>query len=135
MITRAQIPTMLANYFVSLSHDPLVFQMLINALLLTTGMFLNASASVIILATILVSIADQLGISIVFLGVLMTVNLAIGCVTPPVGVILFFASTIARVSIAKLARAILPFLAVLVADLVIITYVPGIIMWLPTVLK
>ena len=135
IITREQVPVMLANYFVTLSRDPIAYLMLVNVLLLVAGMFLNASAAVTILAPILVPIAITLGIDPIFFGVLMTCNLAIGCLTPPVGVDLFVASTISGVSMAKISRAIVPFILVLIADLVVITYLPGIIMWLPNTLK
>ncbi|MGD9941083.1 MAG: TRAP transporter large permease [Clostridia bacterium] len=135
IITRERLPVMLADYFVSISESPLVFLMLINVMLLVTGMFLNASAAVTILAPILVPIAISLGIDPVFFGVLMVCNLAIGCLTPPVGVDLFVASTISGVSMAKISKAIVPFILVLIVDLVLITYVPGIIMWLPNLIR
>lgn len=135
IITREQIPVMLANYFVSISKSPIVFLMLMNALLLFAGMFLNASAAVTIIAPIMVPIAVRLGIDPIFFGVLMVCNLAIGCITPPVGVDLFVASTISGASMAKISKGIIPFILVLIVDLVIITYVPGIIMWLPNLMK
>ena len=135
IITREQLPVKLANVFVSISSSPLVFLMLINVLLLVTGTFINASAAVTILAPILAPIADAFGINLVFFGVLMVSNLAIGCITPPVGVDLFVATTISGVSIEKISKAILPFLFVLIVDLLLITYVQDIIMWLPNLLK
>ncbi|MCX7786420.1 MAG: TRAP transporter large permease [Spirochaetes bacterium] len=135
LITREQIPVMLANYFVSISRSSLAFLMLVNVLLLIAGMFLNASAAVTILAPILVPIATSFGIDPVFFGVLMTCNLAIGCLTPPVGVDLFVASTISGVSMAKISKAIIPFILILVLDLILITYIPEITMWLPSILK
>ncbi|MFA6507205.1 MAG: TRAP transporter large permease, partial [Treponemataceae bacterium] len=135
IITREQIPVHLANYFVSISRNPTMFLMLVNVMLLIAGMFLNASAAVTILAPILVPLAKTLGIDPIFFGVLMTCNLAIGCLTPPVGVDLFVSSTISGVSMAKLSKGIVPFIIVLIADLIVITYVPGIIMWLPNLVK
>ncbi len=135
LITREQLPLKLANYFVSISDSPLVFLMLINVLLLVTGTFINASAAVTILAPILVPIAVALGINPIFFGVLMVTNLAIGCLTPPVGVDLFVASTISGVSIEKISKSILPFLGVLLVDLLVITYVQDIIMWLPNLMN
>lgn len=134
LITREQLPLKLANYFVSISSSPLVFLMLVNVLLLVMGTFINASAAVTILAPILVPIAVTLGINPVFFGVLMVTNLAIGCLTPPVGVDLFVATTISGVSIEKISKAILPFLGLLIVDLLLITYVQDIIMWLPNLL-
>lgn len=135
LIAREQIPGAFANFFVGISSHPIVFLMLVNVLLLFTGMFLNASASITILAPILVPVAIQLGIDPVFFGVIMVCNLAIGCVTPPVGVDLFVASTISGVSMSKISRAILPFITILIVNLIVLTYIPGIIMWLPNLLR
>ncbi|SBV96203.1 TRAP dicarboxylate transporter, DctM subunit [uncultured Alphaproteobacteria bacterium] len=135
VITREQFPSQLAAYFISLTSDPIVFLMLINVLLFAVGCILNASAAITILAPILVPIVTRLGIDPVFFGVIMTANLAIGCLTPPVGVDLFIASGIAKVPITRLSRAILPFLAVLIAVQLTITYFPAITMALPHAMK
>jgi C4-dicarboxylate transporter DctM subunit len=135
LITREQIPVHLANYFVSLTHNPTVFLMLVNVLLLIAGMFLNASAAVTILAPILVPVAMAMGIDPVFFGVLMVANLAIGCLTPPVGVDLFVAASVSKVSIEKISKQIVVFLVVLLFDLILLTYVPGITMWLPNMAR
>ena len=87
--------------------------------------------AITILAPILVPVAMTFNIDLVFFGVLMVVNMAIGCITPPVGVDLFVATTISGVPIEKIAKAIFPFLVVLIVDLILITYVQDIIMWLP----
>ncbi len=104
-------------------------------LLFVIGFFLNASAAITILTPILVPIVIQLGIDPVFFGVIMATNLAIGCLTPPVGVDLFIASSISGVSISKMSRAIVPFLLWLIALQIIVTYFPSITMWLPHALK
>ncbi len=135
LLTREQFPSHLAAYFVSLTNDPTVFLMLINVLLLIVGCFLNASAAITILTPILVPIVITLGIDPVFFGVIMVTNLAIGCITPPVGVDLFIASSIAKVSMTSLSRAILSFMGVLIVIQVIITYIPSLTMWLPHALK
>ena len=83
----------------------------------------------------MVPIAVKLGIDPVFFGVIMTTNLAIGCITPPVGVDLFVASSISKVSMTRLSSAIVSFVAVLVVVQIVITYIPGLVMWLPNVLK
>ncbi|RKL63661.1 TRAP transporter large permease [Thermoanaerobacteraceae bacterium SP2] len=135
IITSQQVPVMLANYFVSLTNNPTTILMLINILLLIVGCFLNASAAVTILAPILVPVVTQMGIDPVFFGVLMVVNLAIGTITPPVGVDLFVATTIAKIPLERISRAIVSFLVVLILDLIVITYVPGIVMWVPNMVK
>lgn len=135
VITREQFPSMLAAYFVSLTSNPTVFLMLINVLLLIVGCFLNASAAITILTPILVPIVITLGIDPVFFGVMMTTNLAIGCITPPVGVDLFIASSISGVTMTKLSKSIVSFLLVLIVCQLIITYFPDLTMWLPRALK
>ena len=135
VITREQFPSQLAAFFVSLTTDPIVFLMLINVLLFIVGMLLNASAAITILTPILVPIVIMLGIDPVYFGVIMTTNLAIGCITPPVGVDLFIASSISKVSMTRLSLSILSFVAVLVVCQLILTYIPSITMWLPNMLK
>jgi len=135
VITREQFPAHLAAYFISLTTNPIIFLMLINVLLFTIGCIINASAAITILTPILVPIVIQLGIDPIFFGVIMASNLAIGCLTPPVGVDLFVASSISGVTIAKMSRAILPFLGMLVLLQLLITYFPSITMWLPNIMK
>jgi len=135
VITREQFPAQLAAYFISLSSDPVVYLMLINVLLFIVGCLLNASAAITILTPILAPIAIKLGIDPVFFGVIMTTNLAIGCITPPVGVDLFVASSISKVSMTRLSSAIVSFVVVLVVVQIVITYIPGLVMWLPNALK
>ena len=135
VITREQFPMQLAAYVVSLTNDPVVFLMLINVLLLIVGCLLNASAAITILTPILVPIVITLGIDPIFFGVIMTTNLAIGCITPPVGVDLFIASSISGVSLTKLSKSIFSFIVVLVVVQVIITYLPDLTMWLPRAMK
>jgi C4-dicarboxylate transporter DctM subunit len=135
VITREQFPDHLAAYFISLTRNPIIFLMMINLLLLVIGCFINTSAAITILTPILVPIVIQLGIDPIFFGVIMTTNLAIGCLTPPVGVDLFVASSISGVSVAKMSRSLLPFIAMLIVLQVIVTYFPSITMWLPNALK
>ena len=77
----------------------------------------------------------MLGIDPVYFGVIMTTNLAIGCITPPVGVDLFIASSISKVSMTRISLSVLSFIAVLVVCQLILTYIPSITMWLPNMLK
>ena len=99
------------------------------------GTFLNASAAIIILAPVLVPVITSVGIDPVFFGVLLTVNLAIGTITPPVGVDLFVAQTVSGVSLERITKSIWPFMLVLIFDLLLITYIPQIVMFLPNLMK
>jgi len=134
VLTNAQVPHKVANFMVSISTNHIVFLMLVNILLLFVGTLINASAAVVILVPILFPVAMSFGINPVFFGVLMIVNLAIGCITPPVGLDLFVVSGIAKLPIEKITKAILPYLIVLIVDLLILTYFPQIILFIPHLL-
>ncbi|OQY38848.1 C4-dicarboxylate ABC transporter permease [Candidatus Atribacteria bacterium 4572_76] len=134
ILTNAQVPHKVATFMVSISTNHIVFLMLVNLLLLFVGTLINASAAVVILVPILFPVAMSFGINPVFFGVLMIVNLAIGCITPPVGLDLFVVSGIAKLPIEKITKAILPYLIVLIVDLLILTYFPQIILFIPHLL-
>jgi C4-dicarboxylate transporter DctM subunit len=108
--------------------------MLVNVLLLFMGTLINASAAVVILTPILLPIALTMGINPVFFGVMMVVNLAIGCITPPVGLDLFVVSSITKIPIERVTREIMPYLLVLLGDLLVVTYFPDFVMFLPNLL-
>ena len=134
ILTNAQVPHMLAQSFATLTNSPLVFLMLVNVLLLFIGTLINASAAVVILTPILLPVALGLGIDPMFFGVLMVVNLAIGCITPPVGLDLFVVSSITGVSIDKVTAKVMPYLIMLLVDLLLLTYFPSIITFLPNLM-
>ncbi|MBD5626033.1 MAG: TRAP transporter large permease [Desulfovibrio sp.] len=135
ILTNAQVPHMLAQGFADVASSPLVFLMLVNVLLLFIGTLINASAAIVILTPILLPVALGLGIDPVFFGVLMVINLAIGCITPPVGLDLFVVSSIAGISIDKVTVKVLPYLATLLISLVIFTWFPSIITCVPSMMK
>lgn len=132
LITLAQIPADLSNTITSLSSNPIIILLLINVLLLVIGMFMETISSIIIMTPILLPVTLALGIDPIAFGVIITVNLAIGFCTPPLGVNLFVASGISGVSIEKLSRAILPFFVGMLVLLMLITYVPAISLALPS---
>jgi C4-dicarboxylate transporter DctM subunit len=135
IITSNRIPQNIAAYFLDLTSNPHVIMLLINVLLFVVGTFLNGSAAVIILAPILVPVVTSVGIDPVFFGVVMVVNMAIGTITPPVGVDLFVAQSISGVSIERITRQVWPFLLILIVDLMLITYIPSLVMFLPNLMK
>jgi C4-dicarboxylate transporter DctM subunit len=120
-----QVPQTLAAGIRAMSDSPVVFLMIVNMLLLVVGMFIETLAAIVIVTPILVPMAMGLGIDPVHFGAIIIVNLAIGMVTPPVGVNLFVVSTISGLKIEEMIRPLLGFLAVLLVDLMIITYVPA----------
>ncbi|MDP3178403.1 MAG: TRAP transporter large permease, partial [Spirochaetaceae bacterium] len=135
MLTNLQIPQRLASSVMSATMTPAMFLIIVNILFLIAGTLVNASSAIVILCPIVLPIALGLGIDPVFFGVLMVVNLAIGCITPPVGLDLFVASAITKIPIERIMKAVWPYLAVLLVDLVVLTYVPDIIMFLPRLMK
>ncbi|ADO42928.1 TRAP transporter large permease [Ketogulonicigenium vulgare] len=119
-----QVPQKTAALIFSISRDPYVVLLLVNVLLLVIGMFLEAYAAIIILAPVLAPAMLLLGIDPIHFGIIMIVNLAIGMVTPPVGVNLFITCSIARISLEQILRPLVAFVAVLLVNLMLITYVP-----------
>lgn len=128
----SHLPEILAGWVLSLSSDPLVLLFLINLLLFVVGMFLDAGPAIIILGPILGPIFVDLGVHPVHFAIIMSVNLTVGLVTPPMGLVLFVASSISGVRVDTLAKAILPFLAVEVLVIFLITYIPALSMFIPT---
>jgi len=135
VITNLQIPQQVAAFVVSITSSPIVFLLAMNVLLLFIGTLVNASAAVVILTPIFLPVAITLGIDPLFFGVLMVVNLAIGCITPPVGLDLFVASAIAKVPIERVIKATLPYLYALLVVLMILTIFPWFITVLPSLLQ
>ena len=134
VLTTERIPQAIAETIVSWGMEPWQFLIVVNILLLIAGNFMEPTGIILILAPILFPIATELGIDPVHLGIIMTVNLEIGMVTPPVGLNLFVTSGITGMSIMQVVRAALPWLMVLLVFLVLVTYVPAISMFLPNLL-
>ncbi len=134
IMTRERIPIMIAETFLAITANPAVFLLLVNLLLLFIGTIFETSAALIILTPLLFPIAVQLGVHPIHFGMIMIVNLAVGMVTPPLGINLFVTCNIAKIRIEDMAGYLLPYLLVLIANIFIITYIPQITLWLPTVL-
>lgn len=130
-LTMAQVPVKLATAILGISDQPFVIYGLILLLLLVVGCFIDNISSCVILTPILLPIVTQMGMDPIHFGVVMTVALAIGFITPPYGANLFFASAISGVSVEVISKKILAFFLVMFAILLAITYIPGISMWLP----
>lgn len=134
ILTSERVPDAIAQYFMSLTNSAATYMIMINIMLLIVGTFMETNAAIIILAPIFLPLAIQLGIDPVLFGVIMVVNLAIGMVTPPLGVNLFVACGIQKISIEQISKAVLPFIVVNVIVLFILTFVPDIVMFLPNLL-
>ncbi|MBJ7555518.1 TRAP transporter large permease [Marinomonas spartinae] len=124
----------LANWVLSLSSNPLVLLFLINVLLFIVGMFLDAGPAIIILGPILAPIFIHLGVDPIHFAIIMSVNLTVGLATPPMGLVLFVASSVSGERVETISRAILPFLAVEIAIIFLITFFPSISMTVPRLL-
>lgn len=133
-LTILHVPTMLANFIMSITQNPLLILLMINVLLLFVGMVMEIGAAVIILVPILAPLVAELGIDPLHFAIIVIVNLNIGLATPPLGVCLFVAAPIAKTTLEKISKAIIPFLAVEIVALLIITYFPGLILFLPRLL-
>ncbi|TYL46934.1 TRAP transporter large permease [Marinomonas sp. IMCC 4694] len=125
---------MLAEWVLSISENPLMLLFLINLLLFLVGMFLDAGPAIIILGPILGPIFVNLGIDPVHFAIIMSVNLTVGLATPPMGLVLFVASSVSGERIETISKAILPFLAVEVVVIFLITFFPSLSMTIPRLL-
>jgi tripartite ATP-independent transporter DctM subunit len=124
LITRAGVPDMIGAILVDWLKTPQLFLLGVNVALFVIGMFIETSASIIVLAPILAPVAQHFGVDPVHFGIIMVVNLALGMITPPFGVNLFAACTVARISLDTIITRLVPFVLVVLACLMIITYVP-----------
>ena len=132
VVSLSHAPETLAAFILSLSENPLILLLLINLLLFIVGMFLDAGPAIIILGPILGPIFVDLGVHPVHFAIIMSVNLTVGLATPPMGLVLFVASSVSGEKVESIARAILPFLAVEIFVIFLITYVPAISLFVPT---
>jgi C4-dicarboxylate transporter DctM subunit len=131
ILAREGIPAQLADAFTRLSDTPWVFLLLINLLLLLVGTVMETVPSIIIFAPVLLPLVKQLGIDPVFFGVVMVVNLSLGLASPPSGATLFVSTAVSGEPLGRVSRAVWPLLFSMVAILVLITYVPALVMFLP----
>lgn len=134
ILTLERIPTMIADFFESVAKGPVMLMILINILLLIVGCFMETNAAIIILAPIFLPIVESMGINPVHFGIVMVVNLAIGFVTPPLGVNLFVACNVANAKLEEICKGILPILGVMIVDLLLITYIEPLSTFLPALL-
>ena len=131
MLTATGVTTAISSWVLGFTKDPVMFLLLANVLMLFVGCFLEPVAAITILVPILVPICQQLGIDLVHFGLVMVLNLMIGLLHPPMGMVLFVLARVAKLSVERTTMAILPWLFPLLGSLVIITYVPSLVLWLP----
>jgi tripartite ATP-independent transporter DctM subunit len=131
MLTATGVTADIAKWVLGVTKEPWMFLLLANVLMLFIGCFLEPVAAITILVPILLPVAMEVGVDPVHFGLVMVLNLMIGLLTPPVGLVLFIMARIANLSIERTTVAILPWFIPLLAALVIITYVPQLVLWLP----
>ena len=135
LMTNLQIPHMIGEAIIQFTSSGIVFLLIMNVLLLVLGTLVNASAAVVILTPIFLPVALNMGIDPIHFGVIMVVNLAIGCITPPVGLDLFVASAITKVPLEKVMKSTAPYLGALIVALLMITMIEPISTTLPYLFK
>ena len=131
MLTATGVTTAIGQWVLGFTKEPWMFLLLANALMLFVGCFLEPTAAITILVPILVPICQQLGIDLVHFGLVMVLNLMIGLLHPPMGMVLFVLARVAKLSVERTTMAILPWLFPLLGSLVVITYIPSLVLWLP----
>ena len=134
VLTDEQIPQKIASAMLDAGLGPIMFLVIVNVILLIGGQFMEPSGLLIIVAPLVFPIAIELGIDPIHLGIIMVVNMEIGMITPPVGLNLFVTSGVAGMSMMRVVKAALPFTGVLFIFLIMVTYIPAISTWLPTLL-
>jgi TRAP-type C4-dicarboxylate transport system permease large subunit len=133
-MTWERLPMSFSVFIVELTSNPYALLLLINILLLIVGMFVEGSAALILLTPLLAPVAKLLGIDLVHLGIVMVLNLTIAGVTPPLGTLMFTTCSISGVGIRNFTKEVIPFLAVMVVVLLLITFIPWLAVALPNLL-
>ncbi|RST70305.1 TRAP transporter large permease [Siminovitchia acidinfaciens] len=135
LLTIERIPGTIATFLVGLTDNPIMILLLINLFLLVVGMFLDTISAIVIVTPILLPIATQIGLDPIHFGIIMITNLAIGYVTPPLGVNLFVASNIAKVSVERVIKGVLPFILAMIITVIMVILIPGLSMFLPNLMN
>jgi tripartite ATP-independent transporter DctM subunit len=130
-----QAPQQVAQLLTAISKEPWVILLILNIALLVAGMFMETLAIMIILVPILIPLLNELQINLVHFGIVLLVNLVIGQITPPVGVLMFVASSVSKTHLGLIVKEIGPFVLALIGALMLLTYVPQLSIWLPQYLK
>ena len=134
-LTRLHVPDMAANAIVGLTNNPILIALLLNLILLVLGCIMDMSPIILIATPILLPIAQSIGIDPIQFGIMVILNCGIGLLTPPVGAVLFIGSAVAKLPMEKVVKATLPFYLCMIITLLLVTFVPAISMFIPTLLK
>ncbi len=134
VITWERIPQMIVEYLTTLSDNPYLILLILNVALLIMGTMIEGTSLLIILTPILMPLLLKLGVDPVHFGIVMVVNLTIGAVTPPVGTILYTVCSITGTPVGEFTKEVIPFVGALILVLLLITYVPWIVLFLPNLI-
>jgi tripartite ATP-independent transporter DctM subunit len=134
VLTTTQVTEAIAQWVLSISSEPWVFLVLANLFLLFVGCFMETIAAITILVPVFSPIIAKLGIDPIHFGLVMVLNLMIGLLTPPVGMVLFVLAKVSKLSFERTVAAIAPWMLPLFATLILITFVPEVVLWLPRLL-
>jgi tripartite ATP-independent transporter DctM subunit len=132
MLTRLHVPILAANAIVNLTDNPIILALLLNVILLVLGMIMDMAPIILIATPILLPIAVSIGMDPIQFGIIVILNCGIGLLTPPVGAVLFIGSAVSKEPMEKIVKATLPFYLAMIITLLIITFVPAVSMWLPS---
>lgn len=132
LLTRLNVPTLAANAIIGLTDNPILIALLLNLILLILGCIMDMAPIILIATPILLPIATTIGISPIQFGIMVILNCGIGLLTPPVGAVLFIGSAVGNVSIERVVKATLPFYLLMIVTLILVTFVPSISLFLPS---
>ena len=135
LLTRLNVPTLAAQAILGLTENPILIALLLNMILLVLGMIMDMAPIILIATPILLPIATSIGISPIQFGIMMILNCGIGLLTPPVGAVLFIGSAVGHVPIERVVKATLPFYILMIITLMLVTFVPSISLFLPSLIK
>lgn len=133
-LTMLHVPELAANAITGLTNNPILLALLLNLILLVLGCIMDMAPIILIATPILLPIATSIGLDPIQFGIMVILNCGIGLLTPPVGAVLFIGSAVAKEPMEKVVKATLPFYLCMIVTLLLITFIPGISMWLPSVL-
>ena len=133
VVASENIPGMLADALVGLDVEPIIFLLGVNVLILLLGCVLDATTIILVIIPLFLPTCRELGIDLVHFGVVAVVNCMIGLITPPYGILLFVINAVTRIPLGEIIREVLPFLAVLIAALLVLILVPELVLWLPRI--
>ena len=135
LMANEQIPQQIADFMLSLTDNPVLILLMVNVLLLILGAVMDNVSAMVILSGVLSTIGVQVGMDPIQLGAMVVINFAVGMVTPPVGYSIFVASAISGLTIETIAKRLMPFMLVFIVLILLVTYVPAVTLWLPTLLS